>query len=69
MSKKRLFQYAVLWQPTTEESKEGKQPKLVVDLTTILAVDQAAASLAVAMDIPKEYKEQLDQIEIAIRPF
>lgn len=70
MSKSRLFQYAIIWHPTEKQVKEeGVKSKLLKELTTILAVDQASVMMLAAMDIPAEYRDQLDQIEIASRPF
>lgn len=67
--KARLFQYAIIWNPSEAEAKEGKKSILICQPTNILATDQNAAQLAAAMEIPKEHKGNLDQIEIAIRPF
>ena len=70
MSKQKLFQYAVLWHPTEKQSKEeNAKSKLIVDLKTILANDQNSVNMTAAMEIPSDYKTQLDQIEIAVRPF
>lgn len=68
--KAKLFQYAVLWHPTEKQFKEeGKKSTVIVEPKTILATDQASANMSAAMQIPTEYKDQLDQIEIALRPF
>ena len=70
MSKQKLFQYAVLWHPTEKQVKEeNAKSKLIVDLKTILANDQNSVNMTAAMEIPADYKTQLDQIEIAVRPF
>lgn len=70
MNTAKLFQYAILFHPTKKEIEEGGlKPKVVVDLKTILSETQESASMAAAMDIPSEYKDQLNQIQIAIRPF
>ena len=70
MNKSKLFQYAVLWHPTEKQTKEeGLKSKLIVDITTILSSDQQSVMMTAAMSIPAEYKDQLDQIEIAVRPF
>lgn len=70
MEKSKLFQYAVLWHPTEKQSTdEGKKSIVLVDPTTILAKDVQSAGMSAAMKIPAEYKDQLDQVEIAIRPF
>lgn len=66
----KLFQYAVLWHPTEKEIKDdGEKSKVIVPPTTILAADASKAGMMATMEIPAEYKEQLDQIEVAIRPF
>ena len=70
MAKQKIFQYAVLWHPTEKQEKEdGAKSKVLIEPKTILSLDQASATMAAAMSIPNEYKEQLEQIEIAIRPF
>ena len=65
----KLFQYAFLWHPNKKEVEEGLKSKIVVPLTTILAADIQKAGMMAGMAIPAEYKDSLDQIEIAIRPF
>lgn len=70
MSKQKLFQYAVLWHPTEKQVKDDSaKSKLLVEPKTILATDQNSVNMTAAMEIPSEYKTQLDQIEIAVRPF
>lgn len=63
--KSKLFQYCVVWHPIKEEEKS----KIIIQPTIILAGDQQAASLAAAMAIPPEYRDDLDQIEVVVRPF
>ena len=66
----KLFQYAILWHPTEKQIKDDdKKSEILVEIKTILAKDQQSAAMAAAMDIPATHKNQLDQIEIAIRPF
>lgn len=68
--KAKLFEYAVLWHPTEKQIKDdGKKTILLAGPKTILAKDDKAAGMSAVMEIPQDYKEQLDQIEIAIRPF
>jgi len=70
MTKQQLFQYVILWHPTDKQEKEeGLKSKVIVELSTILSVSQHSASMAAAMNIPVNYKEQLDQVEVAVRPF
>lgn len=68
--KAKLFEYAVLWHPTEKQIKdEGKKTVLIAGPKSILARDEKAAGMAAVMDITTDYRDQLDQIEIAIRPF
>ena len=70
MSKSKLFQYAIIWHPTEKQVKDdGAKSKLVKALDTILATDDKSVLMTAAMNIPAEYKEQLDQVEIVVRPF
>lgn len=68
--KKKLFQYAILFHPTEKEAKdEGLKSKVIQEPKTILSQDQNSAAMAAAMEIPAEYREKLDQIEVVMRPF
>ena len=70
MIKPKLFQYVILWHPSEKQSKEeGLKSKILVEITTVLGVDQATASMEAAMAIPSDKKLELDQIEVVIRPF
>ena len=66
----KLFQYAILWHPTEKQVKDdGFKSRILVDLSSILALDQKTATISAAMEVPNEMKSELDQIEIVIRPF
>ena len=70
MSKSKLFQYAIIWHPTEKQVKEdGTKSKLVKSLDTILATDEKSVLMFAAMSISAEYKDQLEQVEIVVRPF
>ena len=69
MAKSSMFQYAALWHPNKKQEEEGMKSKLIVEIKTILCVDQKEAGLRAVMEIPAEYKDQLDQVELLIRPF
>ena len=70
MANQKLFQYAILWHPNEKQVKdEGLKSKVLVEPKTIMAADQNGALMAAAMDIPADKKSELDQIEIAMRPF
>jgi len=67
--KKRLFQFAVLWHPTKDEYDSGAKSSVILDLSTILASDEAEAKIFISKQIPDDYDDLLDQLEIIIRPF
>ena len=65
--KQRLFEFVVLWHPTEDDDKSTS--KIVVDRTMRLAKDEEAVGLFAAKQVPDQYADQLDNIEILIRPF
>lgn len=69
----RLFEYAILYHPlrTKKDEDEGLEPKSMVVMapTSVLAKDQAEATLIAARQIPDKYLDRLSSVEIAIRPF
>ena len=69
--KSRVFQYLVLWHPTKEQSKNATDnvSKIIVESTLVLGVDDKAVGMKAIKAIPAAYDEQLDQIEVVIRPF
>lgn len=70
MSKARLYQYAILWHPTEKQAEDdGKKSLLITPPATVLAESEGAAAMAAARAIPDSYADQLDQVEIALRPF
>jgi len=65
----KLFQFAILWHPTEQQAKDGQKDKMVVGVSTVLAKDSQMAIMLAGRDIPVEYLGQIDQLEIAVRPF
>ncbi len=65
----KLFQYAAIWEPTTEQAKTGEKAKLIVDPKTVLCADDKSAMVLAARDIPESYLNQLDQVQVVVRPF
>ena len=52
----------------SEEDKESK-PKILKEVTTILATDEKKAFILASREIPKDYLEELDNIQIVVRAF
>lgn len=69
MKKATLYQYSILWHPTTEEAANGKKTEVLIEPNTMLAVDQNSAFIQVSRLINEKYLTSLDQVEIMIRPF
>jgi hypothetical protein len=65
----RLYEYAILWHPNKEQKKDGQKSKIVQVPTTILAVSHEVAQMIAMKAIPDVHTEELDQIDVAIRPF
>jgi len=64
-----MYQYALVWNPTPEQEKDGKKAKIIHEPKYILAKDHNAVFVQVARLIPDEYVEQMDQVEILIKNF
>lgn len=65
----KLFEYAILWHPNDKQEEEGQKSKILAPPTHFLASSEKAASMTAATKIPNGYEEDLDQIEIIVRPF
>lgn len=69
MQKSQLFQYAIIWHPTEKQIESGDKPKLIVGIKSVLAKDLQSCQMMAAMEIPAEYREFLDQVDVVISPF
>lgn len=69
--KKQLFTYAVLFHQ--HEQKEGKQEfketVILVNPKTVLAKDDKEVAFKATREVPEEYAEQSENIQIIVRPF
>lgn len=69
--KQKLFQFAVLHHERIEKANNKEEIKSieVIKIKTILAMDEKVALLLIAKQIPDEYQDKLQDIEILLRPF
>lgn len=72
--KKRLFQYAVLHHVTTSEEKDSKgcstvNTEVLVEPKTLLAKNEKEVGMRVARELPDNVMDDLDNVEIIVRPF
>lgn len=65
----KLFQFAAILNPSQKEEEEGVKPRLIVEVQTVLAADQGAATLLAARAIPEEFVDSLDRIQVVVTPF
>lgn len=70
----QIFEFAVVYHPEkgekkSDDGKSQRRSEIIVKPTTVLAKDQAAATLLAAREIPAEYVDKLDRVEVAVRPF
>lgn len=69
----KLYEYAVIFNPlpTKDQQERGEKPKseLIVDVKRVLSNSDKEALMLAARDIPAEYTDKLDRVEIAVRPF
>jgi len=68
-TKSTLFEYAVVWHPDELQEKEGKKSILVDGPKSMLAKEEKAVFMTAVSLLPDEYKDQLDQIDVIVRPF
>jgi hypothetical protein len=69
MDKGKIFEYAVIYHPRTKKDEEHKRSVLVVDVKRAICADQQEALILASREIPDQYLDKLDQVEIAVRPF
>lgn len=70
MSKKRLFEYAVLHHiTTTVDNEKDTQTTILVKPTVKLAKDERALGMVIARELPEDLIDDLDNVEIIIRSF
>jgi hypothetical protein len=69
----KLFEYAILYHAklTKKDEEDGKQAehKLVKPITTVLARDEREVLIMASREIPQEYTDKLNRVEVAVRPF
>lgn len=65
----KIYQFAVILNPTEKEEEEGKKPELIVPITSILAGSDQAAVMMAGRAIPEEHVEHLDRCQVAVSPF
>ena len=69
MAKLKPYEYMVIKHPNDLESEEGLDSMVLVEKTFKMAKSEKVIGTLAARQIPEEHIEDIDQIEIIIRPF
>ena len=73
MIRQRIFEYAILFHPAEKLDANGnvvpEKSSLIQDVKRILAKDDKEVAMKAAREIPETYLDQLDLVEICVRPF
>lgn len=66
----KLFEYAVFKDEKLDKDGEVVDAaKVIVSPTTVLAKDEKQVGLRAAKAIPDEYLDDLDRVQVVVRPF
>lgn len=65
----KIFEYAVMKEPTKDEKDGGAVTILLVPITPIMAMDESQATMLAGRAIPEEELINVDRITVAVRPF
>lgn len=65
----QLFQYAVLLHPKKKKDEFEGDTELLAGPETIMAKDEKQAGIKIARKIPEKQLDNLDRIDILVRPF
>lgn len=72
MARQKLFEYAILYHPKEKKDVAGnivnEKSKVVKPLTETLAADDKEVGIRAARELPEEYLDKIEDIEIIIRP-
>jgi hypothetical protein len=73
MARGKLFQYVILYhpKPTKEQNERNESPKstVIVGPKNEVAVEEKHAAMIAAREIPAEYVDRMEDVEVVIRPF
>jgi hypothetical protein len=67
--RKALYEMAILLHPTEKEAKEGASTVILVQPQYFLAQNQGEATILASRKIPDALLNDLDRVEVAVRPF
>jgi hypothetical protein len=73
MAKGKLYTYCVLYHPKPSRDAGGNDTtppsQILIKPTDVLAQDDKTVAMIATRQIPKEYEDKLELLEIIVRPF
>ncbi len=69
MRRFNLFQYAIVLQPKFKDGEVVEEGKIIVEPKYTFAESEREVTIVASREIPDEYMDQLDRVEVAVRPF
>ncbi len=65
----KVFQYVIFLTPNNENKDTPEKPKILVEPKTVLASTEQQAGILASRDIPEEYIDRLEEVNVVVRPF
>lgn len=65
----KVFQYVIFFEPNNDKLEVPEKPKIIVDPKTVLASSEHQAGILASRDIPEEYIDRLEEVNVVVRPF
>lgn len=63
---KQVFEYVVIFNPKEDNKAKAK---IIVNPTVVLAENKEAASMKAVREIPEEFVNELDSVQVIVRNF
>ena len=63
------FQYVIIHRASKEERKDGKKDVIIQDLKSVMAKNESVVGMIAVREIPEDYADKLDRVDIVVRPF
>lgn len=64
-----LFEYAVIYHPKKKKDEEVAPSELIIAPKFVLARTEKEVTMKATREIPEQYVDKLDSVEICVRPF
>ena len=65
----KIYLYCIVYRPNDEEKKDGIKEEIIAPISCCLANDENQARVIAAQEIDTSFKNKLDRIEVAVKPF